>query len=100
MCFNGFFLYFFQLKVNSIFCRIPCVDGSIFHRFDVLTFRCFVFRCLVWQPQIIITTENHINTLNGWIALTVSLKNLPFDCKLSTMKEVVDGVLYHATQIT
>ena len=25
------------------------------------------------------------------------IENLPFDCKFSSMKEVVDGVLYHAT---
>ena len=26
--------------------------------------------------------------------------NQPFDCEFSIMKEVLDGVLYHATQIT
>ena len=45
-----FFIYIFRLKVNSIFCRIRCVDVLIFCCFDVLTFRCFVFRCLVWHP--------------------------------------------------
>ena len=28
------------------------------------------------------------------------IENLPFDCRFSAMKEVVDGVLYYATQIT
>ena len=42
-----FFDIFFRLKVNSIFCLIRCVDVKIFRRFDVRTFRCFVFRCLV-----------------------------------------------------
>ena len=29
-----------------------------------------------------------------------TIENLPFHCEFSTMKEVVDGVLYHTTQIT
>ena len=41
-----------------------------------------------------------ISILNGWKHSNCVIKNLPLHCKLSTMKEVVDGVLYHATQIT
>ena len=51
MFFDVFFDIFFRLKVNSIFCRIRCVDVSICRCFHVLTFRCFVFRCLVWHPH-------------------------------------------------
>ena len=40
-----------ECHMHSIFCLIRCVDVSIFRRFDVLTFRCFVFRCLVWHPS-------------------------------------------------
>ena len=47
MFFNVFFSIFFRLKVNSIFCCICCVDVSICCRYDVLPFRCFVFRFLV-----------------------------------------------------
>ena len=47
-----FFDIFFRLNVHSIFCLIRCFDVSMVRRFDVLTFRRFVFRCLVMDPQI------------------------------------------------
>ena len=54
---------------------------------------------IVFNIPVIISKKNQINA-QGLETLTVSLKNLPFDCEFSTMKEEVDGVLYHATLIT
>ena len=41
--------------------------------------------------------SNYVQWLKNYNCIT---ENLPFDCEFSKMKEVVDGALYHATQIT
>ena len=39
------------LDILSFLCLIRCfMSHSLFGRFDIRVFRCFVFRCLVWRP--------------------------------------------------
>ena len=54
---------------------------------------------IVVNNPVIIAKKNQI-IAQGLINSKCIIENLPFDCEFSTMKGVVDGVLYHATQIT
>ena len=52
---------------------------------------------IVFNIPVIIAKKNQINA--QWLKpQTVSFKNLTFDYEFTTMKEVVDGVPYNATQ--
>ena len=54
-------------------------------------------RTLLFQYSNYHCQKNQINT-QGLKNFNCIIENLPFDCEFSTMKEVVDGVPYHATQ--
>ena len=56
---------------------------------------------IVFNIPVIIAKKNQINAHGLKNSnCTCIIENLPFDCEFSTMKHSVDGVLYHATQIT
>ena len=44
-------IFFLLLKINSIFFLIRCDDVWIFHRLDVLTFRCFCLSMFSHGPS-------------------------------------------------
>ena len=50
---------FFSIKSQFFICRIRCVDVSIFRRFGVLTFRCFVLKFLLLTEKLS-KTENFV----------------------------------------
>ena len=54
---------------------------------------------IVFNIPVIIAIENQINA-QGLKNSNSIIEYLSFNCKFSTMKEVVDGVLYHAIRIT
>ena len=45
-----FYILSFCLLSYYMFWLFPIMSHSLFCRFDVRTFRCFVFRCFVWHP--------------------------------------------------
>ena len=54
---------------------------------------------IVFNIPLIIAKKNQVNA-QGLKHSNCIIENLPLHCEFSTMKEVVDGVLYYATQIT
>ena len=52
---------------------------------------------IVFNIPVIIAKKNQINA-QGLKNSNCTIQNLPFNCEFSTMKEVVDGILYHATK--
>ena len=54
---------------------------------------------IVFNIPFFIAKNNQINA-QGLKNSTCTIEDLPFDCEFSTMKEVVNGVLFRATKIT